>query len=267
MRSASSLFGVSGVSSTECFLCGIVGADVSKSTCIRDGFTNWDSVASKGSQFVCPGCAESMSESADIRLVDGEVRQGQRRRMYSWVLTEADKVAATKAHIQILRQVVMSPPPPPFAIVLSDSGQKHFIWRTPVNGSQKRYIVRLEEDLIEVDPALLLEAFHVVERAIAACGKPALYEASEFTLSQRFIEYYESDEDADRWFAVAKNPITRLAHWLTPGREWCRERHKSANLGRVPTHGRGTAKRSTGARQVADPEPSGDGSQLELYPS
>lgn len=186
-----SMFFAHSEGNAPCFLCG-APANVPRDTCIRVGFTNWDETAFPDSEFVCAGCAESMNETADCTLIDGEVRDSQRRRLYSWLLAEGVQFAATKKHLLQIRAFILDPPSGPFAVALSNSGQKHFVWRTPTNQAGSNLTrVRLEDDVISINKATFEDRLSLASQAVAACGKPGLYENTTGSLCLRFIEEWE----------------------------------------------------------------------------
>ena len=78
-----------------------------------------------------------MVDTADVAYIDGSIKHVPRAamRMNSWVITAESAVAANKSHLAELRAACLSPPPPPYAIVVSESGQTHQIYRAKVGRS------------------------------------------------------------------------------------------------------------------------------------
>ena len=208
-----------------CYYCG--GARTKEHSIkdlVKPTFTNHADVAFPASQYVCAGCIASMDERAVVTLHDGTVKgDGNRRngiRMYSWVFNRAGKRAFRKADKKELQQAVLNPPEPPFCIVLADSGKKQLIFRAPVSMGRKYYRVMLEEEHINVIRPRLIKRLELVEKLIAATGKPALREHN-YNLAIRINNYWGSTELLEQWLTVSDEPISRLALWLARKREEC----------------------------------------------
>lgn len=203
----------------KCFFCGASCDEThTAKVWVKDTFTALDTVASPGSQFVCTGCTECMNETGDVTLACGEQRNGQKRRMYSWVVTSTKAVAATKSHRNWLRNVCTSPPEPPFAIVISDSGQKQLLYRGVVNHSRERITVTLETERVLYWPGDLVKGIALCVKLIAVTGKPALQEGLSF--SQKMMLTERLGEDVlEQWEKFDGSGLSRLAVWLSPGKE------------------------------------------------
>ncbi|MFZ2635553.1 MAG: hypothetical protein WAX33_04355 [Rectinemataceae bacterium] len=237
----SQLFAVSFEGVNSCYYCGAACDDTHRSTdYVKDTFTNRDIVAFPGSSFVCHGCAESLGAGPDsMQMIDGTTKvrenaRGMQPRMYSWVLTSGVKLAATKAHISLLRQVVLDPPEPPFAIILTDSGQKQLIFRAPIALSQDHYPLLLEDERIEVDIASLRELLVMATKVVAATGKPALQGNISFGNINAYFEHFGDTDGIERWLEVRDRPLSRLAAWLCAAREEARGEYPGVECGSVP---------------------------------
>lgn len=206
--------------SERCFYC---GASCDQSHCaaewVKDSFTSRDTVF--GGRFVCVGCTLALDESATITLLDGTVRAEQKKRCYSWVITTDKALAATKAHRDLLMRRCLAPPEPPYAIVLSDSGQKHLLYRGCVGQSEARAVVSLEGERIDYEPRELAERIELCKKLIAGSGKPALAEPLSANTAMRIIAHHRDDSLVDSWSIVCESPLSRLALWLAPGKEEC----------------------------------------------
>lgn len=209
----------------RCFYCGAM-CDESHSIgqWVKPTCTVRQYVMSPSSGFVCAGCAESMCEKSDA-VVWGESspRRGVRIRCFSWVITAAGATAFTKAHVCMLAAICIKPPAPPFGIVLSDSGQKHLIYRGRINRGNAEIEVGLEEEIIHYDPSELAAVLANASGLCAACGKPPLMREPSATMFSACMDAYGNTELAERWAAAWASPVNRLAAWLTPGREQCRK--------------------------------------------
>jgi CRISPR type IV-associated protein Csf1 len=207
----------------QCFYC---GAPCDESYTVKEyvkpKFTNRDIVFRPGSSFVCGGCVESFNETTTITMPDGEVRDRQRVRGYSWVITSQYKQAYTKAHIKQLRELCLNPPEPPFAIILADSGQKHLIFRSKINLSKHSFFVMLEETQIIVEPDKLRERIELLEKFIPFTGKPGLKEEIKTTTLEKIFDYYGESETIsllEKYNNVKEEQITNLALWLARNKE------------------------------------------------
>jgi hypothetical protein len=207
----------------RCFYCGApCGEGHPAAAHVKGSFTGRPGVAAPGSPWVCPGCVLCLREGAEIELVDGGRRAGQRMRGYSWVVGAGRAVAATKAHLGALRGACLRPPPPPFAIVLSDSGQTHQLYRGVVNHASDPVVVTLEAERIDYRPADLARLLAVAARYCAAAGKPALSEPVSARGAIATIGRCRDGEAiVETWGRAWGTPIGRLCAWLTPNRESC----------------------------------------------
>lgn len=208
----------------RCFFCGgDCDRSLPASKFVKDSFTGLDTVT-LGSH-VCAGCVASQDERATILLADGEIREGQKVRGYSWVINRAGRIAATKSHRAFLLDMCLAPPGPPFVISISDSGQKHLLYRAVVCHDRNFVSVTLEGERIDYAVPMLVERLSLCKQIAAAIGKPALEEPLTATLGMRVCDHYQSDTELTAWQAVANEPLSRLATWLTPKKEDCLHEH------------------------------------------
>jgi len=168
-------------------------------------------------------------------------------RSYSWVITQLSARAATKAHIEQLRAIALSPPAPPFAIVLSDSGQTHQLYRGVVNYVRDPVVVSLEAERIEYRLGALRSLIDLASRIAAVCGKPALAPPVGIRQAILIMEHYpdgEGESILENWQRQAGTGVGRLAAWLCPGKDHC-DRYWAARSGHrgVPAPAR-AARRS-----------------------
>ena len=143
-------------------------------------------------------------------------------RGYSWVITATTAKAATKADLVALRTICLSPPAPPFAIVLSDSGQTHQLYRGRVNHAADPITITLESEPIAYRHEQLVAALELAGRVCAVGGKRALSEPMSPNRAIAIIERYRGGERvADDWSHTWSTGLGRLAAWLTPKKEVC----------------------------------------------
>jgi hypothetical protein len=211
----------------HCYFC---GADCDKTYLsgdyVKDTFTNRDIVKYPASDYVCRGCVESLGWGEDeMPMLDGTVKKrdnarGMAPRMYSWVLTANSRIAFTKAHVSLIRDVICNnQPEPPFSIILADSGQKQLVFRAPVAMSRDVFPVMLEDEIIEVKPAFLRERIALATPIVAATGKPALLDRITIGTYIAYEKYHGDIDALEAWAAVQRAPLSRLAAWLSPNKE------------------------------------------------
>lgn len=195
---------------------------------VKSSFTGRNGVAAPGSPYVCAGCTLALREDAEIVMIDGTVRRVPKgcMRAFSWIVTRDRAHAASKAHLDHLRAACLDPPEPPFAIVLSDSGQTHQLYRGVVNHGGEPVVVTLEAERIAYRVADLAGLLPVAARYCAATGKPALAEPVQAHGAMKVIERYRGGEAVVlTWERVWSTPLGRLAAWLCPPRDDCREEY------------------------------------------
>jgi len=222
---------------------------------VKDTFTNRDIICFPGSQYVCQGCVESLGNGSydEMLMLDGTIKlrknaRGMSPRMYSWILTQKERLAATKAHIKDLREIILKPPNPPFAIVLADSGQKQIIFRCPVAYDQDNFPVLLEEEVIIVNIEHLKGYLEIATRLSAAVGKIALLEPNSINVVTRLFEYYGGSFESlyVSWLKIYRQPLARLAAWLCKNKEESENEYPSLVSREVQT-GNGRINKSKSA--------------------
>jgi CRISPR type IV-associated protein Csf1 len=186
---------------------------------VKSSFTSRDTVGC--GDYVCAGCVAAMNEKSTITLANGEVRENQKIRCYSWVLSGSTAIAATKAHRDWLLRQCLVPPRPPFAIVISDSGQKHLLYRGRVSRSRDSVVVTLEGEQIIYSPDELQRRLQLCKRVAAAIGKPGLSVIPRPSALAKLIEHHSDESLPETWLKVREMPLTRLAIWFTPAKKEC----------------------------------------------
>jgi len=222
-------YGIDCAGAHSCFYCG-APADESLPTSefVKGSFTERSLVACPGSQWICKGCELCLRDNAELTMLNGQKRNVVRAAMrsFSWAINTKAR-AGSKADIPAWRELCVNPPEPPFAIVLSDSGQKHLLYRGFVCLSREDIVVTLEMERIEYRPFDLQTAIDLCSRLIAATGKPALNEPVSPRFAQAVSDYFSEWETLlQQWEEIYGKPIARLAAWLSPGRDSARERIK-----------------------------------------
>lgn len=244
----------------RCFYCGApCGEKHPASVFVKDSFTGRNGVVAPGSPWVCEGCVLCLRESATIHLVGGEIRDGQKVRGYSWIVTRGSAQAATKAHLDTFRAICLEPPEPPFALILSDSGQTHQLYRGVVNHARDPITVTLEAEPVTFHRDQLAAALEVGGKIAAATGKPALSEPIRVNSAARIMGRYRDGETLIRqWSAIQESGLGRLAAWLTPRKELCESVYRSdIPPDHAPRHG-GVPPQARRPERPAEP---GDGAR------
>lgn len=206
----------------RCFYCGTPCSDYfAARQYVKQSFTSRDTVC--GGDYVCGGCVCALDEKATVTLPDGEQRDGQKTRCYSWVFSEAGATAATKAHREWLLQQCLSPPEPPYGICISDSGQRQLLYRSQVCHSRETITVTLEGDPVTYIPQQLIERLGMTKQIAAATGKPALAEGLTTRQQMLVIEYHGpiGESVLIDWLRCEHEPLSRLAAWFTPAKKEC----------------------------------------------
>jgi hypothetical protein len=221
----------------RCYYCG-ADCDATHSTkdYVKPSFTNRDIVQFPASQYVCEGCVLSLGEGqGDLPMLDGTIKafttpRGMAARMYSWLLTGKKNLAFTKAHIALIRGILTDPaflPDPPFAVILSDTGQKQLIFRATVAWDKEHFPIRLEDEIIEMTPAALKERIDLTTAIVAATGKPALTEKPTLSMYIAFKKMHGNTHALESWGKIMYEPLSRLAAWLAKNKEEAKNEYQS----------------------------------------
>lgn len=224
MNTAPQLFAIArgidvNVGPYRCFFCGGECNDsLPSQVVVKDSFTSRDTVC--GGEYVCRGCVAAMDEDAEIQLADGEVRQSQKVRGYSWVISK-HAIACTKSHRAWLCGICLAPPAPPFVISISDSGQKHLLYRAVVCHSRDVITITLEGERVTYRPVELTSRMLLCRKLIAATGKPALAESVTPRFAMNVIGYHRNESLITTWLECREQSLSRLATWLSPAKESC----------------------------------------------
>lgn len=280
IRSVPHLFaaanGVTLAGDQRCFYCGAPadGSHAAKEY-VKDSFNGRDHVAVPSSSCVCEGCVICMRHKCELTLIDGQVKSGQMMRTYSWVVTQDAAMAATKAHLPVLRSLCLSPPEPPYALILSDSGQKHLLYRGVVCRSKDRAILTLEGDRVDYATSELQSRLRLAGKLVAATGKPALKEPPTVRFGIAVMDRYPETGERllSEWDLVREQPLSALAAWLSPKKEECdveypAELAAAANDGLriLPPQTGGPDRPERPARSGGKRRAQGGVGQLDLFP-
>lgn len=136
-----------------CWLCGQpcdgYGGVDAQST-VADTWTNADWVESPRARWLCAPCALSIGQNLPWPGRD----RPQRMQNYSHLVVGGRWHAMTKSDQSPAVDVLLHPPSGPWFLGLTTTGQKHMIFRTPVNHGGNRWYVRFEEQVVSCDTRL-----------------------------------------------------------------------------------------------------------------
>lgn len=196
-----------------CFWCGCA-CDQSCPAKLTGTFWDWDVVANPHGKYQCVGCAEALDSKREMAGRD----KLQRTWTYSWLITEDKATPWTKADIAAMRETVLNPPKSPWALAIAESGQKHILFRTPINTNDVApFVVQLELIQVSYHPRDLSERIDLCGKIAAACGKPSLAGRLDLSQAMRVFEHH-GDEGLflSQWWETHFNePQTRLAAFLS----------------------------------------------------
>ena len=201
----------------RCFYCGAsCDRNIPLTAYLKDTFTDFGIVAAPESNWTCTGCVLALREKADD--IPGRDGKPQKVRNYSWLVTANSAIAFTKADKADLRRACLDPPPPPFALAIAETGQKHVLFRTPVNVSSDPITVQLDAASITYRRADLAGRIDLAARLAPTIGVSRLLGALSTGAVLRLIDDRGDEALAwiDEWIRVQGEPLSRLAVFLTP---------------------------------------------------
>lgn len=199
----------------RCFYCGMnCDERYTAKQCVSDTFNDWGYVAFVASEYVCAGCVEMLNEK---REMPGREKP-QKTRNYSWLITSDKATPLNKGQRVPMVDACLNPPNPPFVLCIATSGQRHLLFKSPVNLSRDTIAVQLEFERITFTPQQLRERISLVESLAKVLGKPALNEIA----AGHAIMLDKAGVDLDllsQWQRVRGEPLSRLALFLCPGKD------------------------------------------------
>jgi len=208
IRNACDLLAVN-VGDATCFYCGCAADKPLK---VSDTFADGWSVAAPNSKLMCRGCEKAFCESMPIAGKE----KPQKFRNYSWLITRSKAIPLTKANKSEIAGILLNPPNEPWALAIAESGQKHLVYRTPANVDQCGiYLIRLEDELVCYEPLPLMDRIELCRMVVAKIGHKGANDPSVSSAIVMGCELYK------KWSAVYREPLTRLALFVTPGKSEC----------------------------------------------
>lgn len=195
----------------QCFYC---GSPADRKLKVSDTFADGWNVASPSSASMCRGCEKSLDEKMSI---PGKEKP-QKFRNYSWHITKTKSTPLTKANKDQIRALLLSPLGEPWAFAIAESGQKHLVYRTPANAGGEPFSVRLEDEIVVYSIADLTDRIELCRRVVSLIGHKG---ANDPSVSSAIAM---GSELAEEWESVYRQPLTRLALFVTPGKSECEEK-------------------------------------------
>lgn len=203
----------------KCFYCGNECDDKCHiKDFVKKTFTNYDIVMYPKSNYICDECVWAFGSKSQIQMIDGEIREGNPRN-YSWFITETKKIAFTKKHIEEIKYLMFHINVIPFKLILSDSGQKHLIFRASWNYDKDNYIVQFEEQKIVINLKDFAYRLFLCNNLSAAIGKVALLNPDKVQYAITVQKYYNNLKNYEEWLKIYKKPISQLAVWLAKNKQ------------------------------------------------
>lgn len=201
----------------RCCFCGApAGAD---HYALPDSFTALDAIAAPTSHAICAGCRHATTAT------QGQSPDGKPW-MWSWVITattaERHALCAMLGRHRVipgrnaLRAACLSPPKPPYAIVLCDAGRTHTMYRAAVHRGGPGATLTLDGRVLRYEPQALAERVALCERVAAAFGIKAARDVLPVTAGRWAMETVELIE---AWHGVLGEPLTEAAACLFPDPE------------------------------------------------
>lgn len=202
----------------RCYFCGSPCHGIhSAKDWVKDTFTDFSSCVDTSSQFVCRGCTLAMDEK---RIIPGKDKP-QKTRNYSWVLTEASVTPYTKGEIPALRSVCLSPPTPPYCIIIAVSGQKQLAFKAMIQTDENSASACLEGETIRWIGDELAQRLELAGAIASVTGKPSLADRPNVGMA---IQLYDALGETgvalyEEWERVQDQPLSRLAAFLSPSKK------------------------------------------------
>ena len=228
MISGSNLFvkNFNPVGDEKCYVCGTTcGNSYLVKNFIKNDFTNRDIVKMPVSEYICNGCITVCKNKLEFHIVDGSIVESYPRN-FSWVITKDKNIAYSKSHIQSLREKIVNPPEPPFAIVVAVSGQKQLLFRSVVSNSTDNYPILFEDENVTVSISELNDILALATKICAALGKINLRASYDYSMSIKYFEVYKYMKDFILWYENNTKQLFRLASFLCEPMELCRLKFK-----------------------------------------
>lgn len=156
------------VDDTACWLCGgrTGGQGELISKAIKATFNDSDRARALQSKSVCPGCSFCLNQRP--------------LRNYSTVV---DNKGIEHPDRPRMREILISPPDPPFVIIIAVSGQKHLHFKAEIAYCRDNYPVQMEETHLQVNVSELKKILNVIEMLYTVFTKEEI-RTGQFSLNR-----------------------------------------------------------------------------------
>lgn len=166
----------------QCYLCGSrFDIGVPLAAALRDSFNNRDIAACPDGQGFCCPCAFSFNERLNIPGHD----KPQKFRTYSHFVSDSGWLLLSKASKARMQEFLLTPHAGWWAACITESGQKHLLFRCPVNYGPGRFRIQFEERVVETDRITLRALLEPIESLLALGASKTGIERGEY--GQRFF--------------------------------------------------------------------------------
>lgn len=184
--------------SGSCFLCGaenVTGYPVEQ--VIKATFTDANLAKAPWSNMVCDACTWAISY--------------RELRNYSIVATEDVLLHPSR---QELRDILISPPTPPFLICVAESGQKWLHYKSAIAYSRELFPVRFEDLMVYVRPTQFASLIEIVENILQVFTKSEVMTGNYQVQKIQKYGLSEFERAEESLMRVRKSALFRLALYL-----------------------------------------------------
>lgn len=230
-------------SGARCWLCGgdTAGVGWRQADAVAQTFTQHNCAALPDSDAVCRACvaftrAETFqalvrARSLPIKITtkDGRPWVQAGWHCYSHLVTGAGSYEAPVP--SRVRAILLDPPPPPFALGLNPSGQKHSLFRTRIASSREVFPVHFDERTFVVDRARFARLLDNVEHM----GRLGFSRKQTITgryhpesIRRAGLAVWRTGEAAVRPWRDGEPDLMALAAWTARGPKWFSEHSEEA---------------------------------------
>jgi hypothetical protein len=197
----------------RCCYCGAPASDPHQ---LPGSFTAIDTLRAPGSGLRCAGCAAAMT------AMQGQSPDGKPW-MWSWAITmhQATRYALcamlggdrVKAGRDALRSLCLSPPRPPYALVLCQAGRAHTLYRAAIQWGWLGASLTYDGRVLHYEPATLAARIALCESVAQTFGIKTARDCLEIAPSRWSVDNCDLVE---HWHAVRGDLLTAVAACLFP---------------------------------------------------
>lgn len=210
---------------------------------------------------------DAFNNGTDLRAVNGKYKCGDCEALggRTWLQTYSKSFATRDgvwkfASNEQIASLLLDPPEPPFAAILSTKNMQHMIWRTPVTLSRNLITVRLNDDLLQIRrPVLLaaLAAYHRIHAIMAETPSPSTGRLLKPPAALFSIELASSKvgvvraDVAELLYSVGEGALAEQLNRLAMGECWALGIVRHFDPASPPAHQRVDSEEDIAARREA----------------